>query len=308
MSEKEGKSTAAKWLTGCGIGCGVIVLLGIIAAAMVYYAVKDTVNSFQELEESRKILTERFGSADEYCPEAQAGIPADRMKTFMEIRESMLPAIQEMQKSYETIENEIERANQDKTQEPGFWEAMGIIKSGFSIPGLMGKFYGSRNRKMVELNMSPGEYLYIYSLAYYSYLGHEPADGLDFSKFERKHKRGKVEFSFGDSEIRNRPHQDFNSEEFKEMRRKGAINRLRGFVMPKMRCQLSKLNELSDNPEGKAWAKTLEAELDALDQDPERIPWQDGLPEGLKESFEPHKERLNATYSKVVNMMEYDIH
>ncbi len=41
----------------------------------------------------------------------------------------------------------------------------------------------------------------------------------------------------------------------------------------------------------------LAAELEALDADDRRIPWQDGLPVQIAESFSADRERLDATYS-----------
>ncbi len=42
-------------------------------------------------------------------------------------------------------------------------------------------FVDARNQALVDHGMGVGEYLYIYSTAYYSWLGKDPADGPDFA-------------------------------------------------------------------------------------------------------------------------------
>ena len=46
------------------------------------------------------------------------------------------------------------------------------------------------------------------------------------------------------------------------------------------------------------------AELATLTEDPERFPWQDGLPEHMAAALRPYRERLQATYSPQANVFE----
>jgi len=48
----------------------------------------------------------------------------------------------------------------------------------------------------------------------------------------------------------------------------------------------------------------VNAELQTLEADPERIPWEDGLPEEFEAGLEPYRERLEATYSPATNPFE----
>ena len=75
-------STTKKWLIGCGIGCGVIVVLSalLITGGVLY--VRNLVEGFKDSEAMLETLTERFGSITEYCPEPDGRIPADRIEAF----------------------------------------------------------------------------------------------------------------------------------------------------------------------------------------------------------------------------------
>ena len=44
--------------------------------------------------------------------------------------------------------------------------------------------------------------------------------------------------------------------------------------------------------------------LKALEANPARIPWEDGLPEEFAVGLEPYRERLEATYSPATNPFE----
>ena len=52
------------------------------------------------------------------------------------------------------------------------------------------------------------------------------------------------------------------------------------------------------------WREMLEAEVDALERDPYRLPWRDDLPAATAASFEPFRERLETSYSEICNPLE----
>jgi hypothetical protein len=51
-------------------------------------------------------------------------------------------------------------------------------------------------------------------------------------------------------------------------------------------------------------AAALTAEIEAMERDPERWPWQDGLPADIARGFEPYRERLEASYDAPMNALE----
>ena len=76
-------STASKWLLGCGIGCGALILIGVLIVGVGYLFVKDTVQDFKETEISMERITEAYGEIEDYCPRADGHIPADRIEIFL---------------------------------------------------------------------------------------------------------------------------------------------------------------------------------------------------------------------------------
>jgi hypothetical protein len=52
------------------------------------------------------------------------------------------------------------------------------------------------------------------------------------------------------------------------------------------------------------WVSSLTAEIDAMERDSHRYPWQDGLPPSIVESLEPHRARLAASYDPISNPFE----
>ena len=62
-----------------------------------------------------------------------------------------------------------------------------------------------------------------------------------------------------------------------------------------------------DDTEMARWRATLETEIAAMEADPLRIPWQDGIPESLEASFLPYRERLEDSYDPMTSALEVGI-
>jgi hypothetical protein len=140
--------------------------------------------------------------------------------------------------------------------------------------------------------MGPGEYLYIYSIAYFSGLGKSPADGPAFRLL-------------GDDEdgVQGRP---AGEDEFdvREGRREDVLARLNEQLLPMLQRQLAALDETGDAVETDPWRQQLAAEIAAMETDRFRVPWRDGLPPAIKASLEPYRTRLEASYSPMCNPLE----
>ena len=67
-------SNSSKWLTGCGIGCGVIILICILIGVVGYFAIRGTVEEFKEAEASQEYLEERFGKVEDFAPDPSGEI------------------------------------------------------------------------------------------------------------------------------------------------------------------------------------------------------------------------------------------
>jgi hypothetical protein len=149
-----------------------------------------------------------------------------------------------------------------------------------------------RNQALLDNEMGMGEYYYIYAIAYFSWLGKLPEDGPDFEVMEEG----------GGSRLG-----EMDIEEIREERRDSMLRRLHRTLLPMLQNQLAKLAaaEPSDTPS--EWRDLLEAEIKAMEEDRFRLPWEDGLPDVIKASLEPYRDRLEQSYNAMTNPFELTI-
>ena len=56
------------WLIGCTVGCGALVLVGVLAVTLTSYYLRDFVKGFDSAVETRQSLDEQFGDVREFTP------------------------------------------------------------------------------------------------------------------------------------------------------------------------------------------------------------------------------------------------
>lgn len=267
---------AKHWLIGCGIGCGVIVLLvvGLGVAGGVW--LKSATSGFENAVQTRDDLDERFGEPGEFTPLASGAVPAERMESFVAVREATQEQRRKLAETFGGLPLSEEKARELEEQE-GMEKArsvFGILGSAFGLIGGIGDFCEARNRAMLEADMGMGEYSYIYVLAYRSWLGHT-SDGLH----DHEGRPGDVQVDLDDFDLPSSVHDQ---------------------LIEMLDNQLRSLPADAD-PE---WRAALSAELEALNRDRERWAWEDGLPEAIAASFAPYRERLVATYEPLASDFE----
>ncbi len=284
----KGSSTASKWLIGCGIGCGVVILLLVFAGVGGYFFVKNIVSGFEETEAIADDLKERYGEIKDFCPDPGGAIGQERVEAFLSVRNSMEPAKEKLESSIIILSDE-ERASQFKEEpSPG---VLTKIKTGFGIIPLIAEFYTRRNQALLDAEMGLGEYYFIYAVSYYSWLGKSPGDGLEYHLVsEHDEKRG-VYWRSGRNE-------DLDD------RQDDVLKQLHSQILPMLKNQVAKLTRVDVSPIRDPWREMLLAEIEAMEDDRFRLPWQDGLPDVLEASLKPFRGRLETSYSKVLNALE----
>jgi len=281
-------STASKWLIGCGIGCGVVILLLAFAGVGGYFFVKNIVEGFEETEAIADDLTERYGGIKDFCPDPGGAIGPERVEAFLSVRNSMEPAKEKLESSIIILSDE-ERESQFKEEpSPG---VLTKIKTGFGIIPLIAEFYTSRNQALLDAEMGLGEYYFIYVVSYYSWLGKSPGDGLEYNLVDEDDEKRGVYW-------RRRRNEDL------EDRQDDVLKQLHRQILPMLKNQLAKLTRIDVSPIRDPWRETLAAEIEAMEADRLRLLWQDGLPDVLEASLKPFRARLEVTYSKVLNALE----
>jgi hypothetical protein len=274
-------TTGQKWLAGCGIGCGVLLLAGIGACVAGALFMKHTFRGIEKAARSHEALVGELGDVDDYTPPAD-GVPAtDRLEAFVEVREVTADARREVETAAARLPT------------PEFSEeeaVIGKLRVGLDALGdlidAIGSYVEARNHALIERRLGVGEYVYLYTLTYHSWLGHSPGeapevrrgpDGVRVGVFDDK---GAL---FSEQAVRRR---------------------YRRYVLGMVRAQIGSTAAEAEAGEGQAWRARLEREIQRLEVDPGHVLWQDGLPEDIEAALEPLRPRLEATWSATTNRAE----
>ena len=281
------KSTK-KWFIGCGIGCGAIVVILLVLLALGFFFVKDMVYKFDKTGELTDSIKDLYGEIEDYTPSSNGRIPYERMEAFLYVRESLTPARDRLDQSISLLENmRNPETGRENTRRPG--QIFRALKAGFGlIPGI-GDFYTRRSQSLLEVKMGLGEYVYIYILSYYSMLEKSPGDGPSFQLVQ-----GDKEWNFN----------EWDREDNFEERNAEMSERINQLILHMLKNFLPQLDSPSSDPGEVEWRGAFLAEIQALEDDIRRIPWQDGLPFVIEASFRPFLTRLVNTYSPLTNILE----
>jgi hypothetical protein len=223
--------------------------------------------AFDDAHDDRQLLESRFGDHGAFTPAADGVVGQDRVMAFLSVRE----ALSETHTDIEEIDREMGSFEElAEGEEPPMREALPAIfsmtKSMMGLPWVFGEIERTRNRALLDSEMGLGEYSYIYVLAYHDELITPTEDANLFSA----------------SAVNQRVRADLRD----MIERQLAVARL-------------------DADANEDLVAALGAEVQALEADHQRIPWQDGLPEQIEASFTDFRDRLDATYSAAA--AEFDL-
>jgi hypothetical protein len=292
MNETEAKSgsTTKKWLVGCGIGCAVIILIVIVLGVGGYMFFKNLVGEFQEQEELMEILTERYGQITDFCPEPDGPIGPSRIEAFLSARDAFAPYREKLATSMRELQEKVGQSEVEVKKPKNVFEMM---KLGFGLVPQIAEFMKFRNQALLDGEMGMGEYTYIYAIAYFSWLEKPPEDGPDFEVTGEDDSRVHLG--------------EINKEEIREERRDSMLRRLHRILLPMLKNQLEKLTASGSSEVLSGWKDRLEAEIQAMEEDRFRLPWEDGLPDLIETSLSPYRDRLERSYDAMTNPFELTI-
>jgi hypothetical protein len=275
-----------KWFIGCGIGCGLMLLILGGVGTCGYFGVKKIQDQVEGMEENADAVQARFGDADDFVPELDGAIPAARMETFLAIRDDMAPVRNETSEILNVLDGN--GVN---------WVAK--AQAGMKmIPAMLG-FVNQRNTILLANDMGVGEYQYIYALSYFVLLDKDPSDGPGFQMSgddEQENGNVRVDWSNNGGEEGVR---DTRSERVRtyvnNVQVKVLANQLEAY-----RASLPAGTDLATDP----WGAQLETELAAMKLESLRFPWEEGLPAQIRASLEPYSDRINETYDPMTSIIE----
>jgi hypothetical protein len=274
----EGSGGAKRWLKGCAIGCGVVLLLGGVACWVTVSMVKGLFQGLRQAQESAVALKDDLGGVEAYTPPPDGSIAPERLKVFLEVREVCRPERDGLEQAIADFP--VEELSDESVG--GFEKLRRGVGAVSRVLDGLGRYLTSRNQALQKTRMGLGEYTYVYSVAYYSFLGHRPAEGPAFVRDGR--------------EVPILEHSD------SPLSPPQVRRRYRRYLVPMLKRQLAAAEE--GQLEAGDWRERLAAEIRRLEEDPERVAWQDGLPEAIAASLEPFREELEAAYSRTTNPAE----
>ena len=207
--------------------------------------------------ENRTELEDRFGTQDAFVPPA-SGVPSpDRIEAFLRVRQALTATCDDFWNAERAVAKMEAFDDQEEVSKMAVMrQAMSTSKTMMGMGPLIGHFYEIRNQALVDEDIGLGEYTYIYVLAYHEEIL-SPSEELEL---------------FGP----------------------GATNlRVRQALVSMLRNQF----ELQQQEGGPAdTMATVAAEIEALEQDPKRIPWQDGPPTEIEDSLRPYRAELDRLF------------
>ncbi len=151
------------WLTGCGIGCLVIVAAAVIGGSLLWRAGRTVIAAFDEVGESQAVLTQQYGGLRDYAPSADGRIAPGRVEAFLAVlADTREPAVE--------LSGHGERLR--RLEGDGGAPSPGDVISGLkSIPALgrsVAAYLGARNEALITHGMGFGEYSYLWTIVYLS--------------------------------------------------------------------------------------------------------------------------------------------
>ena len=277
-----------KWLIGCGAGGGLLVVIviavGLFLMKDTILGAKRTVDNIKEIAALHDEMVLSYGEVDDFVPPAD-GIPSpDRIDRFLDLRERLAAPRERLREHLFRFppENVLRGGGKPLARVASVFRELGSL-----LPDIVSYLVG-RAGLMRELEMSPGEYLYIYSLVYYSWLDHSPEDGPTAMEIDADGQR----YSTGERIL------DGESGTFSS----GEIwKRYHTYVTAQVRNQLAAALQAEGAEE---WREQLRGEYLLMKDDPRRILWEDGLPASVAAALEPYRGRLEAGYFPELNCFE----
>jgi hypothetical protein len=251
--------TGSKWPARIGAGCLLLLLAGVVLAVVIWVGM---MSLNRKAVDTRQALDDTYPSQETFTPSPEGGIPPERMERFLAVRQALLPycetfaahrAVFRRMEGYEEAEEDPETGE--------FLRSVGDVTSTLWRVGRdVGRYAIARNQALLENEMGLGEYTWIYVITYFSWFGNRPVDFVAQNEPSAKVFHGRV----------------------------------LGEVKSMIERHVADLESsaAAESPRLRDGLVSWQAELDAMERDENRTPFQDGLPPALEASLEPFREAL----------------
>lgn len=251
-------ASGTSWLKGCGIGCGLIVILGVVGGIGGGIAL---MKPFKDAADKREVLEERYGAQEDYRPASDGVVARDRMEVFLAVRTELMDHCAGFEGAFEQFRR-MEALDEEEDVSGGtmFREVLKTVGKAFGMAGKLGRLAGARNERLAEHGMGLGEYSYIYAVSYYAWLEVKVED-MDGGNVDVDDSSPRVRRALRD--MLRHQHEDLKT---------------------------------SFHPDRESWLAELSTELERLDDDRSLYPWEGNVPERLADTLAPYRGRLETVF------------
>ena len=282
-----------KWLIGCGIGCGLMLVILIGMGSCAYYGVKRIGNRVDELEISASVLSDLYGQVDDFSPPSDGIITSDRLEAFLAVRQAILGGGNDLSRYLAILDDRPDEQGKESGK-------LQKIQAGLKLLPAIFDFADERNRALLDAGMSPGEYIYIYSLCYFAWLDKALTDGPSFSVTDNDDEDDdNVQWTFGsnsndEAEIRENRERDMRIH----------LNRVGRAMLTNQLHNLDDSRDLTPGLKPEVWRAQLAAEVELLASERLRLPWEEGLPGHIAAALEMYRFDLEASYDDLLSPID----
>lgn len=241
----------------CAIGCLVVGLLGIL---LIVGGAWLTTRPFKKAIAAREELDRKFGEPEEWQPAADGVIAAGRIDAFVSVREAMMPLCEEFAALGEQFARMDAMEESEVSSTEALREGLRTARMATGIGRTLGRHIKARNDALLAAEMGLGEYSWLYLVAY--------GGGRLGSEFPEAGP-------FGEDAVSDAARQ---------------------LLVQQIETMRAELGDGVDGFDAVDWAAELEAEIGRLQEDPERMPWQEGLPAQLSGQLVENQVRLDELF------------
>ncbi len=278
--------TGRKWMLGCGIGCAVVLGFGALLTGGTVMLVKHAVENFHSAKRTQETLVNLYGPIESYTPAWDGTLAPERVERFLKIREATGADRGVLAHG---ITEELPDVKSQPRSPRRTWRG---LRLGMGLANGLSAYVQRRNEAMLDAGMGPGEYAYLYCVVYFAWLGEDPGAGPPNVHLGNRGRSRIFSFDTNDDRWQN-----------DEGRRYEIRTRANAWMRAILSNQLAAVPD-TGGAEVSPWRAQIAAEVQKLEDDKARVPWQDGLPETTRASLEPFRDRLTAQWSPMTNLLE----
>lgn len=161
-------------LIGCGIACLLVIVLLVAGGIAVGSWVRSKVDT-KQVESLHAELDKRFGTAEDWVPPLDGTIDPARIALFASVRDSIAAVRKSAAADFATF---LHMAGRDRPEgRPVLEKALDMLnmaKNGTTMATSMVSYFTTQQSVLLAQGMGPGEYRYLYCMAYFAWLQWDP--------------------------------------------------------------------------------------------------------------------------------------